>query len=208
MREDFGLEPDDIMFLQPTRVVPRKGIEHSISLIAALKNPKCKLVVSHESGDEGDDYMAALAEMADHTGVDLRFTSKRVGETRSTNGQGEKIYTLADVYSQADFITYPSLYEGFGNALIEAFYYRKPILVNRYSTFITDIEPKGFQVISMNGFITRAVISQVQRVITDRDYRQKIVDHNYELGNSFFSYSVLRRKLRAIITNFTGADTL
>jgi glycosyltransferase involved in cell wall biosynthesis len=208
VRKDFGIAPDDILFLQPTRVVPRKGIEHSISLLAALKNPKCKLVVSHESGDEGDDYMLALAEMAEQAGVEVHFTSKRMGEVRSTNEQGERIYTLADVYSQADFITYPSLYEGFGNALIEAFYYRKPVLVNRYSIFISDIEPKGFQVITMDGFITRDVVNQVQRVISDHEYRQKIVDHNYELGKAFFSYAVLRRKLRAIITNFTGADTL
>ena len=49
-RKRIGLEPDDILFLQPTRVVPRKGIEHSIELIAQLRNPKCKLIVSHESG--------------------------------------------------------------------------------------------------------------------------------------------------------------
>ena len=30
------------------------------------------------------------------------------------------------VYAAADLITYPSLYEGFGNALIEAFYFRDP----------------------------------------------------------------------------------
>ena len=60
----------------------------------------------------------------------------------------------------------------------------------------------------LDGFITREVVNQVLRVITDHEYREKIVDHNYELGKAFFSYSVLRRKLRAIITNFTGADTL
>jgi len=34
---------------------------------------------------------------------------------------------------------YPSLFEGFGNAFLEAVYYRKPMLVNRYSIFIADI---------------------------------------------------------------------
>ncbi|MFH1919033.1 MAG: glycosyltransferase family 1 protein, partial [Planctomycetota bacterium] len=41
-RERAGLEPDDIVLLQPTRVVPRKGIEHSIALVSQLRNPKCK----------------------------------------------------------------------------------------------------------------------------------------------------------------------
>ncbi|MFV2069310.1 MAG: glycosyltransferase, partial [Pirellulales bacterium] len=143
-RHDIGLAEDDVLILQPTRVVPRKGIEHSISLVKQLKNPKCKLIVSHESGDEGDEYHHALVDMADQEGVDLRFIDAWMGDVRGTTPDKKKIYTLHDAYSQADFITYPSLYEGFGNALLEAFYFRKPVLVNRYSIFINHIEPKGF----------------------------------------------------------------
>ena len=207
-RHEIGLTDDDIMVLQPTRVVPRKGIEHAITLLAQLKDPRFKLVVSHESGDEGLDYQHALVEMAEHAGVDLRFVHTRIGEARLSDAEGRKIYTLDDVYRHADFVTYPSLYEGFGNALLEAFYFRKPVLVNRYSIFITDIEPKGFNVIAMDGFLTKGVAQQVRRVIDDERYRQEMVDHNYELAKNFFSYSVLRRKLRAIICNFVGADDL
>lgn len=207
-RRDAGLEEDDIVFLQPTRVVPRKGIEHSISLVAALKNPKAKLIISHKSGDEGNDYKMALLEIAQHSGVDVRLVDEIVDDERGSLEDGRTVYTLEDVYSQSDFITYPSLYEGFGNALLEAFYFRKPILVNRYSIFIADIEPRGFQVITMNGYLTRGVISHVERVIQDLDYREQMVDQNYNLGKAFFSYSVLRRRLRALITNYTGMDDL
>ena len=207
-RESIGLEPDDIIFLQPTRVVPRKGIEHSISLIGALDNPHCKLIVSHESGDEGNEYLHVLQEMAEDRGVDLRLISDRIDEIRGTDTAGKKLYTLADAYLHADFITYPSLYEGFGNALIETFYYRKPVLVNRYSIFVTDIEPKGFQVITMNGYLTKEVVRQVQRVVDDEEFRTQMVEKNYELGKRFFSYSVLRRCLRVLITNVTGMDEL
>src|SRR6056297_2591276 len=207
-RKDIGLEPDDIMFLQPTRVVPRKGIEHSIALVAGLQNPKCKLVVSHASGDEGNEYLVALKELAESSGVDMRLADEQVGDKRGFNERGGKIYTLADAYSQADFITYPSIYEGFGNALLEAFYYRKPVLVNRYSIFVADIEPKGAKVIAMDGYLTQDVVSKVERVIRDDRYREEMVDFNYEIGKAFFSYSVLRRKLRALVTNFTGQDNL
>ena len=152
-RKDMGLSPDDILFLQPTRVVPRKGIEHAIDLVARLNDPRCKLIVSHESGDEGDEYLRTLKEMAEQEGVDLRFVHTHVGEVRSLDAEGHRRYTLADAYSQADFITYPSLYEGFGNALLEAFYYRKPVLVNRYAIFISDIEPRGFRTMTMDGLL-------------------------------------------------------
>ena len=206
-RRAVGVSDDDILFLQPTRVVPRKGIEHAIALLASLRNPKCKLVITHESGDEGDEYQSALAEMAENQGVEVRFAANCVGDLRDDTG-AKKIYDLGDAYAHADFITYPSLYEGFGNALIEAFYYRKPVLVNRYSIFVTDIEPKGFDVVTMNGFMTKDVVGQVRRVITDPVYRKQMVDHNYKLGKLFFSYAVLRRKLRAILTNFTGDEEL
>ncbi len=207
-RRDANLTDDDIVFLQPTRVIPRKGIEHAIALVAKLKNPRCKLVVSHESGDEGQDYMLALKDMAENEGVDLRLIHTSVGERRSTDADGRKLYTLEDVYSQSDFITYPSLYEGFGNALLETFYYRKPVLVNRYSIFITDIEPKGFRPVIMDGMLTRDVVEHVRRVIDDENYRNQMVDHNYEMGKAFFSYTVLQRKLRSLVTNITGLDNL
>ena len=92
--------------------------------------------------------------------------------------------------------------------MIEAFYYRKPVLVNRYAIFISDIEPKGFKVITMDGFLTRNVLDHVRKVISDEAYRADMVNHNFELGKKFFSYSVLRRKLRSLITAFTGLDDL
>mgnify|MGYP002623972548 CR=1 FL=1 len=207
-RSEIGLTPDDILVLQPTRVVPRKGIEHAINLIAQLKDSRFKLVVTHESGDEGLDYQNALADMAEQAGVDVFFVHARVGDERRSSEDGHKIYSLWDVYPHADFVTYPSLYEGFGNALLEAFYFRKPVLVNRYSIFITDIEPRGFKVIAMDGFLTRTLAEQVKWVIRDADYRQAMVDHNFEVAKKFFSYPVLKRKLRAMMCNFTGTDEL
>lgn len=203
-RKDCGLAEDDIIFLQPTRIVPRKGIEHAIYLLAEIDNPKCKLVISHESGDEGEEYSLALQDLARQRGVDLRIVSDRIDEVRGTNDNGEKLYTLGDAYSQADFITYPSLYEGFGNALVEAIYFKKPALVNRYSIYVTDIEPKGFEFISMDGYLTSEVVSQVKRVISDEQFRNEMVEKNYELGKRFFSYTVLRRKLQALVSNVSG----
>ena len=100
--------------------------------------------------------------------------------------------------------------EGFGKskqdewvALVET-----RLAMNRYSIFIMDIGPKGFETITMNGLITREVVTQVQHIIHSDEHRREMVDHNYDLGRMFFSYSVLRRKLRTLITNFTGMDDL
>ena len=42
----------------------------------------------------------------------------------------------------------------------------------------------------------------------DEEYREAMVNRNYELATRFFSYTVLRRGLRVLVTNFTGLDDL
>ncbi len=208
VREALGLEKDDIFILQPTRIVPRKGIEHAIKLVGMLGNPRCKLVISHDSGDEGHEYVHMLEELAREEGVDMRIIADRVADIRQFTKDGEKMYTLWDLYPHADLVTYPSIYEGFGNALLEALYFRVPIVVNRYSIFIEDIEPKGFRLPVMNGFVTGSLVREVKHLLEDSEYRQEMVDHNYTVARSFFSYSALRRSLRTLMTSLTGMNPI
>ena len=204
VREELGLTDDDFFILQPTRVVPRKGIEQAIKLVSLLKDSRCKLVISHEAGDEGYEYLGMLEQLAKEEGVDMRIVADRVGEVRQRDSEGRKVYTLWDLYHHADFVTYPSTYEGFGNALLEAIYFRKPVLINRYSIFVRDIEPKGFRLLTMDGFVTPTIARQVRQILTDSDLCQEVVNHNYEIARQFYSYSTIRSNLRAFIADLTG----
>lgn len=206
LRQDIGLSDDDIFVLQPTRVVPRKGIEHAIKLVGALNDPRCKLVISHEAGDEGMSYQHMLVEMAKEEGVDLRLVSDRVGEERHLDDAGRKVYTLWDLYQFADLVTYPSTYEGFGNALLEAIYFKVPVITNRYEIFVEDIEPKGFRLPVMDGFITNRLVREVERILVDTDYRRSMVDHNYEVARRFYSYRVLRHCLGGLLEGLIGVN--
>ena len=165
LREQIGLSPNDILILQPTRLVSRKGVEHAIELVRRLKEPRAKLVVSHSAGDEGLDYYHWLRDLAHLESVDIRFVANRFSETRKFDDKGQKIFSLWDIYPHADLITYPSVYEGFGNAFLEAIYFRKPILVNRYSVYMLDIEPLGFETITMDGYVSDDVVEKVRHVL-------------------------------------------
>jgi glycosyltransferase involved in cell wall biosynthesis len=204
VRAAIGLAPDDIFILQPTRIVPRKGIEHAIKLVSMLGDKRCKLVVSHPAGDEGFEYKHMLEELAREDGVDIRFICDRVSEVRQHDETGRKLYTLWDLYPHADLVTYPSTYEGFGNALLEAIFFRKPVVVNRYNIFIEDIEPKGFRFPLIDGFITRDVVRQVRRLLDDPAYREETAEHNSRVARRYYSYTVLRRSLRTLLTSLTG----
>lgn len=207
-RSVLGLADDERIILQPTRVVPRKGIEHAITVVARLGDPRFKLVISHESGDEGDSYLSALMEMAAESKVDLRLVRTVLTDVVDGVPQpaGADEVSLWELYAAADLVTYPSLYEGFGNALLEAFYYRVPVLINRYSIFVQDIEPRGFRTISMDGFVTAAVVDQVRRALNDPDVRREMVETNYQQAARYFSYAMLRRRLQTLIINVLGLD--
>ena len=204
VRREIGLGEEDYFILQPTRVVARKGIEHAIELVRRLKDPRAKLVLSHPAGDEGDDYMKLLHERIADAGVDVRFVADRVGDRRGTNAAGHKVYTLFDLYPHADLVTYPSHYEGFGNAFLEAIYFRKPVVVNAYAVYARDIAPLGFQTIEMPQLISNEVVERTREILRNRSLREEWADTNYRLGLKYFSHAVARRKLAARMANLFG----
>lgn len=203
-RSEIGLREEDWLILQPTRVVARKGIEHAIELVRRLKDPRAKLVVSHPAGDEGSAYLAMLKDRIADAGIDVRFISDRVGEARGLNAEGRKVYTLPDIYPHADLVTYPSHYEGFGNAFLEAIYFGKPVVVNTYAVYARDIDPLGFRTIEMTQLVTQDVVAQVREILDNDALRRDWAKTNYALGLKYFSYAVARRKLAARLANLFG----
>ena len=205
LRQEIGIAPDELLVLQPTRVVQRKGIEHAIELVSRLGR-KARLLISHASGDDGYEYEARVRDFASRMGVDTIFSSERFGEVRGLTGDGKKIYSLADAYPHADLVTYPSLVEGFGNAFLEALYYKKPIVVNNYTIYATDIRPKGFKVILFDEYITSQTVKDTIKILDNPQLQKEMCEHNYKLALRHFSYKVLRHKLRALLANAFGTN--
>lgn len=206
IREALGLEPDEYFILQPTRIVQRKGIEHAIELVSRL-GLKARLVISHAAGDDGYAYEKRLREYADLMGVRALFASEIFDEKRGTTEDGRKKYSLWDVYPHADLVTYPSMVEGFGNAFLEALYFLKPIVVNNYAIYATDIRPKGFQVIEFDNYITDETVAKTREVLLNPSLAEEMCNHNYKLALHYFSYSVLHNKLQVLLNNAFGAES-
>ena len=206
IRTELDVKDDELLVLQPTRVVQRKGIEHAIELVSRIGR-KAVLVISHASGDEGYEYEQRVMEFADVMNIRALFVSHRIGDVRGIDENGKKIYTLQDIYPYADLITYPSLVEGFGNAFLEAIYFKKPILVNNYSIYSFDIKPKGFDVIEMDNFISDATIRETRKVIDSPERIKQMVETNYQLGLEYYSYEVLEEKLLHLLSLFWGKET-
>ena len=202
-RADLGVRPGEFFLLQPTRIIQRKGIEHAIELVRRLDRP-ARLVISHAAGDEGDEYEQRVRAYARLLNVDVAFEAEIVQDERGQTPAGRRIYTLGDVYPNADLVTYPSTIEGFGNAFLEALYYRRPIVVNNYSIYEVDIKPKGFRVIWFDGFISAAALAETRLVLDQPEVAAVWADQNYALARRHFSFTVLRRRLEALLADCFG----
>lgn len=203
LRADLGLAAEEKLILQPTRVVQRKGIEHAIELVSRLELP-ARLVISHAAGDEGREYEQRVRDYAARMGVPTLFISDIIQEQRARLQDGRKVYTLYDAYPLADLVTYPSEIEGFGNAFLEAIYFKRPILVNKYSIYEIDIKPKGFKVIEFDGFITTRAVDQVRAALGNGPDALERAELNYAVAGKHYSYSVLETHLRVLLTEIFG----
>lgn len=198
VRQSLGIADDELFILQPTRVVKRKGIEHAIEIVHRL-GKKAKLIISHASGDEGYDYEQRIMEYSNLMNVNTVFVSDIINERRGMTKTGKKIYTLDDIYPHADLVTYPSTFEGFGNAFLEAVYFRKPIVVNKYSIYTFDIEPKGFLAIEIDGYVTEEAVRKAREVLENQELCHNMVETNYEIATRNYSYTVLQQRLKNLI---------
>ena len=203
--EDFcdalNLRSDELFILQPTRVIQRKGIEMALGLVSRLDIPKKQLFITHQATDEGLEYWHWLKREAGMVGVDIKLVDHIISTKRSM-ANGHKIYSLWDAYPHADLVTYPSIYEGFGNALLEAIYFNRLIVINRYPVYNADIGPLGFDFIELDGFVDDTAVERTHTLLAEPDQVREMAKKNYAVAQEYFSYEVLEKKLRTVLSNF------
>jgi len=198
LRAELGMSERGLLVVQPTRVVPRKGIELAIELVARLGDPDAVLLITSPAGDEGLDYLVELERLAERGGVRLAYAADRF----APDHEGKPIrpaHSLHDAYLAADLITYPSLYEGFGNALIEALFYGVPVLVNRYPVYVADIAPLGLRLIEIDGAITDETVAETKALLGSPRRIRANAAHNFAIARQQFSYGLLRRSLGKLL---------
>jgi len=234
-RARIGLRENDVFILQATRIVPRKGIELAVDFVKALDSPgrRARLkerglydgrpfdddsrIVLVLAGYARDDltggYLNRLKQKVERAGIDALFIEDMIGGRRQTR-EGHKIYSLWDTYVFADFVTYPSLAEGWGNQFLEALRARLPLMLFEYPVYQADIKGKGFRTVSL-GFeiqgrdelglvqvapqIIEAAADQAVELLTDARLRQETVERNYRLGRRHYSLEALRGYLAQLI---------
>jgi len=215
-REDLGFAQEDILIVQPTRIVPRKRIEDSIRLTGKLCRkypdlfPRVQFVVSLYHGDELEaGYLKDLEGLAGRYKVPIHLISDRVGAVR-TEKDGKRIYTNRDILVNADLVTYLPVWEGFGNALLEAFAARVPVVTTTYLVYKTDIKGAGVRPIEIKDSyddhgrlrIPDSILEEVHEVLTDSRIRKLRVEVSFKAASVEFGLNILNTRLKEIIMSY------
>ena len=230
--KDFNIAENDIIFLQATRVMDRKGIELAIDVVDSLNENKSKLIGKKlyngkyinknskiillcagivESFGISSDYVNKLIKKAETKKVDIRFIGDRVAHSRNMVN-GKKIYSLWDSYVYSDFVTYPSIWEGFGNQFIEAVFAKLPIIAFEYPAYISDLKNRGFKIVSLGDKFSRDtdnlvcvkedILSKVSKevisILLNSDLETNIVEDNYNIARKNYSYNSLEKLIESL----------
>ena len=144
-----------------------------------------------------------------------QFTGEIVKHSREDN-PNKKIFSLWDSYVYADFVTYPSIWEGFGNQLLEAVFAKLPLVVYEYPVYKADLKSSGFNLVSLgdqikgkdkNGLLTieqkkiKSAADKIIELLLDNKKRQQMVNHNYSIAKNNYSYDVLADMISDIFKN-------
>ena len=227
LRTKHGIKPHDIVLFVGTRIVPNKQIEIAGQLTATLQSFRQDIIgrkLYH--GDVFSEQSQIVLVLAGRPEVGflhykeklfplfnaLKIVWMYVGsEVRALRSEQEGFYALyPDMYTMADFVLYPTGWEGFGNQLLEAFAVGLPVVVFEYPVFQEDIAPKGVNVVSLGDVIhkdseglahvpgeilIRAAREMITILTTPEKYRS-FASNNIRVGKRHFSFEVLRAHLR------------
>lgn len=233
INRDLGIGENEVVFLQATRVTNRKAIELAVDLVAVLDTPEFRnkligktlysgkifdkntkltlaMIGLHEGGD---NYEQRLIDYAKQKKVNLIVRPDLVDHSRKTKDDGTKVYSLWDAYVHCDLITYPSIYEGWGNQFLEGLFAKKPQIVFEYSVFISDIIDFGFDYISLGDTYTigennlakveisilkRAADECIEYLCSKQKYYDS-VEKNFGIGKQNLSLEALEKLIKTLM---------
>lgn len=232
IRDLHGIKPQDVVLLAAARIVPNKQTELAGRLAAVVRSrlegmagrmlyngdmitdtSRVVLVLAGRPERGFIDYQRSLFRFFDSLHLDWVYVGDSV---RPHRDEPEALFALyPDMYAMADFVLYPTGWEGFGNQLLEAFAAELPVAVFEYPVFQEDIAPKGVRVVSLGDelcprsdedalanipaeVLTRAA-DDISQILTDARRFDDIVGRNATVGREHFSFDVLRAHLQEVV---------
>jgi len=227
--DDFDFVNNNILMLQPTRIISRKRIEINFKLIAKLlqekdfiskfkENPllKISVIISGPIPVGQQDYFYRLLEKFSvfMKGIPVEFRSKiylgflfSAFDTAEYKGKHKNPIGITDQYKAASLILLPSESEGRGLPLIEAAAAGKPVFCHRYepeqvySEVIGEHldESQRLRVLEFKKDIPDVLVRNTVQRLFYPQDSIEDVEHNEKVIKSRYNIEILKRDLETIL---------
>lgn len=232
LRPRLGIKAHDLVFLQATRIEDRKAIELAIDTIECFKKRLndhigdtlyTGITVTEDTriflliagmNELKEDKFKILKDKIDRASFEIKLINDIVASKRHQTDE-KKVYALWDIYPACDFVTYPSILEGWGNQFIEAVFAKKPVLAYEYPVYRTDIKPLGFDVVSLGNehekdergliHVKESMLVQaakdIESILFDASLYAKTTEKNARIARRELSFDRLTIILKGIMDN-------
>ena len=173
LREHLDIREEDFVLLTVARLDPMKAQDKVITALKRVvsKFPNTKLVLVGDGSlsssklglSKGEQWLQHLKECVESKGLK--------GNVVFAGYLPEK--DLGTAYAMCDAFILPSVREGFGLVVVEAWIYKKPVIVSCYAG-VADLIEDG-----VNGFLfdprkTNQLASKIIKVLSNKDLSEKL----------------------------------
>lgn len=179
-RRRLGIRRDSLLVLQPTRAIPRKNVPAGIAVAEQLG---------------GTYWLTGPAEDGYADALDGLLRAARCPVLRRVPPR----LSMADAYAAADVVVFPSTWEGFGNPVLEAAVYRRPLVVGDYPV-LEELRRFGFI------WFSTGDIEPLRRFLARPD--RTLHDVNADIARTYFAPDALDNRLDLVLRDvLAGART-
>lgn len=212
-RAALRIPPTALLLFQPTRCAPPKGVHHALHLAHGIQRRTGRetvVVVSGPNagglgksiGSSSISYRDELTELSRRLGVPALFLNGALSLTRDERPRDG--FCVGDGYYAADLVTFPSMFEGFGNPVVESIAAEKPLFTAAYDVMKSEFLPAGFRFALMepdapetfketwtfNVFedrIPSIVLDEVIELLPDGSMRKEYTQGNLALARDLYA---------------------
>lgn len=179
----FGIDKTSPYILFVGRLESKKNLPKLVEAFAEFekKNPEYRLILAGKRGKGFDKIVKAVNK--------LSLAHKVIMPGYIT--EEEK----AALYMHCKFFVFPSLYEGFGLPLLEAFYFGKAVLCSNGSSLP---EVGGEAVHYVNPESVKEIASGLEKLANDNKYRENFVAKGRERLKLFRWEEAVKKTLRCL----------
>lgn len=172
----FGVTKKYILFLGT--IEPAKNITRLLYAFSLFKDARIKKL-----GKEFCDYQLVLAGKSGWLSQDIKHTVKDLDLIKDVKFTGYLIGDeLVPLFKHAEFFILPSLYEGFGTTILEAFATKTPAILGNVAS-VPEIAQDSAQLV--NPLDTRKIAKSMIEFANDFELRNNYAEKGFQRAKNF-----------------------